>query len=64
MLPGPLPLKPAVMLSQLALLLAVQPHPVAALTVTVPIPPTAATEPLVGESEKLPEPAPWFTPKF
>ena len=59
----PLPLLPPVMLSQPALLLAVQPQPLPAITLTVPLPLLAACDRLVGEIEYV-QPAPdWLTVK-
>ena len=52
------------MVIQPALLLAIQLQPLPAVTLTLPEPPVAATEALVEESVKVPEPAPWFTAKF
>ena len=45
----PLPVAPAVMVIQAALLVAVHAQPVAAVTVTVPVPPAAATLADAGE---------------
>ena len=44
----PMPGVPEVMVIQAALLAAVQAHPLGAVTVTLPVPPSAATEALVG----------------
>jgi hypothetical protein len=52
----PLPLAPLVTVSQLALLAAVHAQPAAVVTVTLALPPEAATELLVGETEKLQAP--------
>jgi hypothetical protein len=47
--PLPDPLAPDVMVSQAALLVAVHPHPAPAETATLPVPPVAPTDWLVGE---------------
>ena len=47
--PVPLPLAPEVTVSHAALLVAVQPHPVGAVTVTEPAPPAAVSAWLVAE---------------
>jgi hypothetical protein len=49
--PSPLPLLPMVIVSQGALLLAVQTQPLPAVTLTLPIPPLAGPETLEGEME-------------
>ncbi len=49
--PLPEPLLPAVMVIQVALLVAVHEHPVVAETLTLPVPPPDPTEALVGEIE-------------
>ena len=46
-----LPLAPAVMVIQVALLLALQLHPVAVVTLTLPVPPVEATDALAAEIE-------------
>jgi hypothetical protein len=46
--PLPLPLLPEVIVIQAALLAAVQVQPVGAVTVTLPVPPLACTDALVG----------------
>jgi len=48
-LPEPEPLAPLVIVTQEALLVAVQLHPVAVVTITVPLPPAAGSDWLVGE---------------
>src|SRR5258705_11444827 len=42
---------------------AVQLHPLPAGTLTLPLPPAAVTEALVGEMEKVPDPEAWLTVK-
>ena len=49
--PLPEPLAPDVMVIQVALLTAVQLHPVVAVTLTVPVPPEEVHVPLVGLME-------------
>ena len=51
MLPLPLPALPEVMEIQESLAVAIQPHPLFAVTLTLPLPPAAATEVLVGDIE-------------
>jgi hypothetical protein len=60
--PFPDPLAPEVMVSQLALLEAVHAHPAPLVTSTLPLPPDADTDVLVGEIEKS-HPLPWLTVK-
>ena len=48
--PLPLPLAPLVIVSQLALLVAVQPHPLVVVTPTVAAPPLAVGDALVGDT--------------
>ena len=50
-LPLPDPLAPAVTVIHAALLEAVQPQPASAVTATVPVPPAAGTDSLVGVIE-------------
>jgi hypothetical protein len=49
--PLPVPVLPEVMLIQPSLLAAAQPHPVPAVTLTLPVPGLAGNEALVGEIE-------------
>ncbi len=49
--PFPAPLEPDVTVIQELLLTAVQPHPDAVETFTVPVPPALVKDPLVGEME-------------
>jgi hypothetical protein len=60
--PLPEPLPPDVTVNHAALLVAVQSQPLPAVTVTMPLPPLAATLVLVGEIENE-QPLPWFTVK-
>jgi hypothetical protein len=59
--PLPLPLPPAVMLSHDTLLVAAQPHPVGAVTVTEPAPPVALMAWLVAESPYVQGVPAWLT---
>jgi len=54
----PLPLAPAVIVTQPTLLAAVQLHPLPAVTPTLPLPPPAAYDALVGEIEYVQEEVP------
>ena len=47
-LPGPVPVAPAVTVIHVSLLTAVHPHPAAAVTVALPVPPAAGTAWLTG----------------
>jgi hypothetical protein len=59
--PFPLPLAPAVTVSQLVLLVADHAHPVSVATDVEPVPPVAATVRLVGVSVVSQAAAAWFT---
>ena len=50
-MPGPVPLAPAVTVTQASLLTAVQKHPAPTLTATVPVAAVALKDALVSESE-------------
>jgi hypothetical protein len=52
-MPLPLPLAPDVMMIQGSFLVAVQPQPEGAVTLTPPVPPAAANDWLVAPHEKL-----------
>src|SRR6476620_11257132 len=56
--PLPLPLAPEVIVSHAALLVAVQAHPAALVTGTLPVPPPAGTLAVVAASENA-QPLPW-----
>ena len=58
----PLPVPPAVTVSQEALLAGVHAHPAPVVTVTLPVPPPAGTLPLPGAIAKE-QPLPWFSVK-
>jgi len=60
-LPEPEPLAPLVTVTQEALLVAVQLHPVAVVTITVPLPPAAGIDWLVGEIVIAQAGAAWVT---
>jgi hypothetical protein len=55
--PFPVPFPPDVIVSQDALLAAVQAHPAPAVTLTLPVPPPAGTLPLGGAIENEQPPA-------
>jgi hypothetical protein len=58
--PLPLPFAGEVMVSQLALLVELHPQPLAAVTLTLPVPPAAGTFSLVDDSAYV-QPVPWLT---
>jgi len=57
----PLPLAPAVIVTQPTLLAAVQLHPLPAVTPMLPLPPPAAYDALVGEIEYVQLAPAWLT---